>query len=74
MALLFRCLMNVRAVVGEVDPPPLPGIDASTSSRRVEAAASGVSRTFAPQAARAPLPGGHELQEKRLAGFTRARS
>lgn len=33
MTLLWRCLMNVRAVAGEVDPPPLPCIDASISSK-----------------------------------------
>lgn len=33
MALLWRCLMNVRTVAGEADPPPLPCRDAITSSQ-----------------------------------------
>ena len=57
MALLLRCLMEVRAVMGEVDPPPRPGIDASTGSRSAEVAPSGVSGRFAPQVARASFLG-----------------
>lgn len=58
MALLFRCLMEVRAVIGEVDPPPLPGIGASTSSRRLEWLQAVFPRRFALHVA--PPSGGHE--------------
>jgi len=67
MALLFRCLMEVRAVIGEVDPPPLPGIGASTSTRRLEWQQA-ASREDSHRTSRL-LPEAANVQEHRLTGF-----